>query len=181
MDILKNITSKLEGKITEAGFEGANIVLYTDNEKFFKEGGGKIKEIVNEIKKRIELRANSKILLDTEKTEAKIKEIVPEEAEITSVIFDQQRSIVIIEAKKPGMVIGKQGFILDEIKKTTLWVPQVQRSPAIKSQIVEKCSKLKILLTIYCHQLKSKRRRMPNHNNFEKLERHTFQNKYEKF
>ena len=45
MDILKNITSKLEGKITEAGFEGANIVLYTDNEKFFKEGEGKIKEI----------------------------------------------------------------------------------------------------------------------------------------
>ena len=137
MDILKSITGKLESKITEAGFEGANIVLYTDNEKFFKEGEGKIKEIVNEIKKRIELRANSKILLDTEKTELKIKEIVPKEAEITNVIFDQQRSIVIIEAKKPGMVIGKQGSILNEIKKITLWTPQVQRSPAIKSKIIE--------------------------------------------
>ena len=42
-----------------------------------------------------------------------------------------------IEAKKPGMVIGKQGSILNEIKKTTLWTPQVQRSPAIKSQITE--------------------------------------------
>jgi len=137
MDILKTIKEKLEGKITEAGFEGANIVLYTDNEKFFKEGEGKIKEIVNEIKKRIELRVDSSILPDTEKTEAKIREIVPKEAEIIKVIFDNHRSIVIIEAKKPGMVIGKQGSILDEIKKTTLWVPQVQRSPAIKSQIVE--------------------------------------------
>ncbi len=137
MDILKNIKEKLESKITEAGFEGANIVLYTDNEKFFKEGEGKIKEIVNEIKKRIELRADSKILLGTEKTEARIKEIVPKEAEIVKVIFDNHRSIVIIEAEKPGMVIGKQGSILNEIKKTTLWVPQVQRSPAIKSQIVE--------------------------------------------
>ena len=35
------------------------------------------------------------------------------------------------------MVIGKQGSLLEEIKKETLWVPQVQRSPAIKSQIVE--------------------------------------------
>ena len=68
MDILKTITDKLKGKIKEAGFEGANIVLYTDNEIFFKEGEGEIKSIVNEIKKRIELRADQIILLDQEKT-----------------------------------------------------------------------------------------------------------------
>jgi len=137
MDILKNITNRLEGKITEAGFEGANIVLYTDNENFFKNGAGEIKAIVNEIKKRIELRVNQKILLDEEKTEAEIRKIVPEEAEITNIIFDNNRSVVIIEAKKPGLVIGKQGSILEEIKKTTLWIPQIQRAPSIKSQIVE--------------------------------------------
>ena len=137
MDILKNITNRLEGKITDAGFEGANIVLYTDNENFFKQGEGEIKTIVNEIKKRIELRADQKILLDEEKTEAEIRRIVPEEAEITNIIFDNNRSVVIIEAKKPGLVIGKQGSILNEIKKSTLWIPQIQRSPSIKSQIVE--------------------------------------------
>ena len=137
MDILKHITEKLHSSITEANFEGANIVLYTDNEKFFKEGEGKIKEIVNELKKRIELRADQKILPDQEKTHEDIKKIVPQEAEITNIIFDFHRSIVIIEAKKPGMVIGKQGSILDEIKKTTLWTPQVQRTPAIKSKITE--------------------------------------------
>ncbi|MFH1326947.1 MAG: LAGLIDADG family homing endonuclease [archaeon] len=137
MDILKNITEKLSGEVTEATFEGANIVIYTENEKFFKEGESKIKKIVDEIKKRIELRADSKILLEQEKTKAKIKEIVPKEAEITNIIFDPQRSIVIIEAKKPGLVIGKQGSILGEIRKSTLWVPQIQRSPAIKSQITE--------------------------------------------
>ncbi|MDP2628801.1 MAG: KH domain-containing protein, partial [Nanoarchaeota archaeon] len=137
MDILKNITEKLQSKITEANFEGANIVLYTDNESFFKEGEGKIKEIVNEIKKRIELRADQKILHDKEQTEKDIKEIVPTEAEITNVIFDFHRSIVIIEAKRPGMVIGKQGSILEEVRIKTLWTPQVQRSPAIKSQITE--------------------------------------------
>ena len=137
MDILKHITDKLKGKITEAGFEGANIVLYTDNEKFFKEGESEIKAIVNEIKKRIELRADKEILLDDEKTRKEISKIVPEEADITSVIFDNHRSVVIIEAKKPGLVIGKQGSILNEIKRRTLWIPQIHRSPAIKSQIIE--------------------------------------------
>ena len=136
-DILKHITEKLRGNITEANFEGANIVLYTNNEKFFKEGESQIKELVDELKKRIELRADQKILLSEEKTKEEITKIVPKEAEITNIIIDFHRSIVIIEAKRPGMVIGKQGSILDEIKKKTLWTPQIRRSPAIKSQITE--------------------------------------------
>ena len=137
MEILKTITERLHGKITEASFEGANIVLYTDNEMFFKEGERQIKEIVDDIKKRIELRADQKILHSQEKTEKEIKSLVPEEAEITNILFDFHRSVVVIESKKPGMVIGKQGSILNEIKKTTLWTPYIQRSPAIKSQITE--------------------------------------------
>jgi len=136
VDILKHITERLTS-VTEANFEGANIVVYTDNEKIFKEGEPRIKEIVDELKKRIELRADPKILTDQEKTRESIKQIVPEEAEITNIIFDDHRSIVVVEAKRPGMVIGKQGSILEEIKKATLWTPQVQRSPAIKSKITE--------------------------------------------
>ncbi len=137
MEILKSIKERLHGNVSDATFEGANIVLYTTNEKFFKEDEGKIREIVDEIKKRIELRADQKILFDQEEAEKEIKRIVPEEAEITNILFDYHRSIVIIEAKKPGMVIGKQGSILEEIRKTTLWTPQIQRSPAIKSKITE--------------------------------------------
>ncbi len=137
MDILKNIQDRLHGKIVDASFEGANIVLYTDNENFFREGEGQIKEIVNEIKKRIELRADQKILPEQGKVEKRIREIIPKDAEITNIIFDFHRSIVVIEAKRPGLVIGKQGSILEEIKNETLWTPQIQRSPAIKSQITE--------------------------------------------
>ena len=137
MEILNTITEKLSGKIKEANFEGANIVLYTDNEKFFREGEKEVKRVVDEIKKRIELRADEKILPSKEETEKKIKNIVPSDAEITEIIFDVPRSIVVIEAKKPGLVIGKQGSILDQIRKETLWTPQVQRSPAIKSKITE--------------------------------------------
>jgi len=138
MDILKSILDELpKDAIVSAGFEGANIVLYTDNEKFFLEGESKIKSVVDKIKKRIELRAESKILKSQEETEKKIREIVPAEADLTNIIFDIQRSIVIIEAKKPGMVIGKQGSVLQEVRRQTLWLPQVQRSPAIPSKITE--------------------------------------------
>ena len=138
MDILKNIKEELPKVISEATFEGANIVLYTDSKEFFKTGEEKIKSIVDKIKKRIELRADKSILAPEGETEKTIRGIVPEEAEITNIIFDIQRSVVIIEAKKPGMVIGKQGSILNDIKKSTMWTSIVQRSPAIPSKITEK-------------------------------------------
>ncbi len=137
MNILKSIKEKLPGKITEINFEGANIVLYTNNEKFFRESGAQIKEIVSEIKKRIDLRIDKKILPKEDIVKEQIKEIIPREAELTNIIFDQHRSIVILETEKPGLVIGKNGSILEEIRKKTLWNPQVQRSPAIKSKITE--------------------------------------------
>lgn len=136
-DIINSILKDLPNAISNASFEGANIVLYTNDRNFFASAEDKIKEIVNRIKKRVELRADESLLLDKEKTERIIKETVPKEAEITDIIFDIQRSIVIIEAKKPGLVIGKGGEILKDIRQKTFWLPQVQRSPAIKSQITE--------------------------------------------
>ncbi len=137
-DILKSILEDLPKSITDATFEAANIVLYTSDKEFLRTGEEKIKDVVNKIKKRIELRADQKILAPEEETEKTIRAIVPEEAEITNIIFDVQRSIVVIEAKKPGLVIGKQGSLLNDIKNSTMWLPTVQRSPAIPSKITEK-------------------------------------------
>ncbi len=138
-DILKTIEDSLpRGIISSTIFEGANIVAYTIDTAFFKNGDAQIKEIVNTIKKRLELRADKSILLDQELTKQKIKQIIPEEAEITQIIFDPQRSIVIIEAKKPGLAIGKSGSLLRDVKIETFWTPQVQRSAAITSKITDK-------------------------------------------
>ena len=137
-DILASIESELpKSSVSEMNFEGANIVVYTKEKKFFLEGDEKIKSIVDKIKKRIELRADESILMPQEKTEEFIRKTIPVEAEITQIIYDIQRSIVVIEAKKPGLVIGKAGSLLKEIKKETFWIPQVQRSSAIKSKITD--------------------------------------------
>ncbi len=137
-DILKTIESELpKGVVSSTIFEGANIVVYTSDVAFLREGDSTIKEAVNKVKKRIELRAEKSILMDKENAEKEIKTIVPEEGEIEKVIFDVQRSVVIIEAKRPGMVIGSGGSLLKEIKSKTAWSPVVQRSSAIKSKITE--------------------------------------------
>jgi len=136
-DILRDIQKGLPKIITSANFEGANIVLYCDDMEFFRDNQGKIKELVNKFKKRIELRADSSLLKTQEETQAIIKETIPKDAGLTEVLFDPQRSIVVIEAKRPGLVIGKEGLILKEIKNKSFWIPQVQRSPAIKSKITE--------------------------------------------
>jgi len=136
--IIKEILSQLpKEKISDACFEGANIVLYTKDKEFFLDNNGLIRKIVNNIKKRVELRPDPAITLDVEDAEKIIKEHIPKEAGVDKVIFDPQRSRVIIEAEKPGLAIGKQGDILREIRKKTLWVPLIRRKPAIRSQLIE--------------------------------------------
>jgi len=84
-DILKDIQKELPKVISSANFEGANIVLYTNDIEFFKDNEGKIKELVNKFKKRIELRADEKLLKSEEDTEKIIRETVPKEAELTAI------------------------------------------------------------------------------------------------
>ena len=64
IDIIKEILKQLPSdKISEANFEGANIVLYTKDKDFFLNNNGIIKKVVDSIKKRVELRPNPSITL----------------------------------------------------------------------------------------------------------------------
>lgn len=136
-DIIKEILKLLpEKKIAAANFEGANIVLYTKDKNYFLDNKGTIKNVVDEFKKRVELRPDPSTTLDQKETEAVIKKLIPKEAGLSNVLFDQQRSSVTIEAEKPGLAIGKQGSILRQIREKTLWVPLVRRTPAIKCRII---------------------------------------------
>jgi KH/beta-lactamase-domain protein len=137
-DILKEVAKLLpEGKISDICFEGANIVVYTKDKDYFLNNEGSIKKVVDEIKKRVELRPDPTIAMDMEKAKKVIKELMTEEAGVSDILFDPQRSQVVIHAEKPGLAIGKQGSILSDIRKKTLWVPLIKRTPAIKSQLIE--------------------------------------------
>lgn len=139
MDILKEVLKFIpdKTKVSDTSFEGANIILYTKDENFFLNSNGLLKEIVNSIKKRVELRPDPSICMDMEKAKEKIEKLMPKDAGHSNILFDPQRSIVTIEAEKPGLAIGKQGDLLKEIRRKTLWVPEIMRTPAIRSKIIE--------------------------------------------
>jgi len=137
-DILKEIIKTLpEGKISDGAFEGANIVVYTKDKKYFLDNEGTIKTAVQQFKKRIELRPDPSLCMELEKAEKEIKKIIPEEAGIQELIFDPPRSQVIIHADKPGVIISKDSEFLREIRSKTMWVPLVKRIPPIRSKLIE--------------------------------------------
>ncbi|MCS4542355.1 MAG: beta-CASP ribonuclease aCPSF1 [Euryarchaeota archaeon] len=122
--------------IVNIDFEGPEIVVYTDNPSIFAEDGELIRELAKVIRRRIVVRPDPSVLADPEDAERRIREIAPEDANITSISFDPETGEVIIEAKKPGLVIGKYGKTLKEITKTIGWRPKVTRAPPIPSKIV---------------------------------------------
>jgi len=62
--------------------------------------------------------------------------IIPEDAKVKDIKFEPERSLVIITAEKPGLVIGRGGETFKKIKEKTLWVPRIERVPEITSKIV---------------------------------------------
>ena len=138
-DILAELVSKLpkEAEVTSCNFEGANIIVYTKSKDFFLDNKGVIRSLVNDFKKRIELRPDPSMSMDMEKAKKIIRETIPEDAKLGDLLFDPQRSTVIVEAEKPGVAIGKAGELLKIIKEKTLWVPIVRRTPGIKSKLID--------------------------------------------
>ncbi|OGI14958.1 hypothetical protein A3K63_02945 [Candidatus Micrarchaeota archaeon RBG_16_49_10] len=138
MEILDKVKEVLpKGVVDRIDLEGCEIVVYTKDKVFFQESGEQIKEAVSELKKRIEVRPDSSLSMDTEDAKKKIKELIPEDAGIKEIRFEPERSIVIIKAEKPGLVIGRGGESFRRIKEETSWVPRIERIPEISSNIVK--------------------------------------------
>ncbi|MEM1585963.1 MAG: beta-CASP ribonuclease aCPSF1 [Candidatus Bathyarchaeia archaeon] len=125
-----------EAEITRVEFEGPALAIYAKKPEVLIEQEHIITKIVAMIKKRIVLRSDPSVRLPENETEKIIYEVVPKEAEITNITFDPPLSEVVIEAKKPGLVIGKGGALLQEIIIRTKWRPRVIRSPPKQSKIM---------------------------------------------
>ena len=125
-----------EAEVTRIEYEGPAIALYTKKPEILIEQSSIITDIVSIIRKRIVVRSDPAVRSSEKETRKIIKEIVPKEAEITNINFDPSLGEVIIEAKKPGLVIGKNGAVLQEIIRQTRWRPRILRSPPLPSKII---------------------------------------------
>ena len=125
-----------EAEVTRVEYEGPAIALYAKRPEILIEQSTIITDIVSIIRKRIVVRSDPSVRLSERSTQKVINEIVPEEAEVTNINFDPSLGEVIIEAKKPGLVIGKNGTLLQEIIKKTRWRPRILRTPPLPSKII---------------------------------------------
>ncbi|HNY88249.1 MAG TPA: beta-CASP ribonuclease aCPSF1 [Methanoregulaceae archaeon] len=140
-DRLKELKNKIDERVpagitvSEVEFEGPELVIYTDDPKRFADEADLIKILARDLRKRIVVRPN--VLEDPERAMLEIREVVAENAGITDIFFDADTGEVLIEAEKPGVVIGKNGATLREITKHIGWTPKVVRTPPIESSTVK--------------------------------------------
>lgn len=143
MEILDKVRELLPKQaVSRVELEGSELIVYTKDREFFKTHEDKVHEVVSQIKKRIEVRPEKNLTLDEDATKEKIKELVPEDAKIHDIYFEPERSIVIIVAEKPGLVIGRSGETFRNIRAETMWVPRIERVPSVQSDIVESIRKM---------------------------------------
>jgi hypothetical protein len=138
MDYIKVVKDNLpELDDKRINYEGSKIVIYTRNKKFFLTQEEKVKDIVDKIKKRIEVRIEPDELLSTKETIETIKKIIPKEAKIYNIYFEPDFSKVTIDVRYPQIAVGEKGEIVKKIKKETYWIPLVRRVATPKSPHVE--------------------------------------------
>lgn len=137
LEIIERVRSLLPAEaISRVELEGSEIIAYTKDRDFFVKHEDAVREVVGQIKKRIEVRPEAAICLDQEATKKKIMEMVPADANIKDIYFEEERSLVIIAAEKPGLVIGRGGDTFRAIRSETFWVPRIERIPPIKSDVI---------------------------------------------
>lgn len=124
-------------EVTDIELEGPHIVLYTKQLDAFLSGGDLLRQVAQRLRRRVLVRTDPASLIDPKEAEAAIKELIPAEAEISALYFEPETGEVTIEAANPGAAIGRQGAVLNELKRRIGWVPTVVRTPPIPSKTVE--------------------------------------------
>ncbi|MCU4800873.1 beta-CASP ribonuclease aCPSF1 [Halobacteria archaeon HArc-gm2] len=122
--------------ISRVQFEGAELVIYTPDVKAFAARDRLVPNLAQTFQKRITVRPTPDALVPQEKAKPEIREIIPDDAGVQSIDFDSDTGEVLIEAEKPGLVIGRRGNTLDEIRTAVGWTPEVVRTPPIESSTV---------------------------------------------
>ncbi len=122
--------------VSDVTYEGPELVVYTRDPKKFASDGDLIRRLASKLRKRITVRPDPDVLSRPSEAKAKIESVIPEEAGVTDLDFHADTGEVVIEAQKPGVVIGRHGSTLRDITQRVGWTPEVVRTPPIESSTV---------------------------------------------
>ncbi|WP_415382344.1 beta-CASP ribonuclease aCPSF1 [Halosimplex sp. TS25] len=126
-----------ELEISRVTFEGPELVIYTETPQKFAEQDGLVPRLASSVRKRITVRPAPGTQVRERDAEGEIRSLIPEEAGIENLRFYPGTGEVVIEAEKPGMVIGNRGSTLREIQREVGWTAEVLRTPPMESSTVD--------------------------------------------
>ncbi|PSQ45134.1 beta-CASP ribonuclease aCPSF1 [Halobacteriales archaeon SW_7_68_16] len=137
-DVRERIERELPTDVSISGvsYEGPELVIYTRDPKAFAEKDGLVRDLASTLRKRITVRPDPEVLMPAREAREAIEGVIPEDAGVTDLDFHEDTGEVVIEAQKPGMVIGRHGSTLREITREIGWTPEVVRTPPIESATV---------------------------------------------
>ena len=133
MTIMYELSSRAV-QVTRVEFEGPEIAIYVKNPKVLIEHPDLAKELAKKLKKRIVIRTDPSTRRPKRETIEIIKQLVPEEAGIEEIRFDDVLGEVIIKARKVGIVYGKGRQLYNKILAETGWRPNVIRAPPARPE-----------------------------------------------
>ncbi|GAB3023487.1 beta-CASP ribonuclease aCPSF1 [Natronobiforma cellulositropha] len=138
-DLHERVTNEVPANVdvTDVQYEGPDLVIYTTTPREFARDGNLLGNLARTLRKRVTVRPAPGSQSGPDEAEAKIREIVPEEADIQELEFYPTIGEVLIEARKPGLVIGRRGRTLREITREVGWNPEVVRTPPMESSTVD--------------------------------------------
>jgi len=135
-EIQQNLPPEIQ--VEKIEFEGPEIAVYSTNTNVeLVEGSNTLKDLAKVMRKRVVFRWNVDKRKDPAEVDAYIRNLVGEDAEISTIEFDHTRGEVIIESGKPGLVIGKKGVNLKDIRSNTFWQPKTIRTPPLASRTIQ--------------------------------------------
>ncbi|MGI6009260.1 MAG: beta-CASP ribonuclease aCPSF1 [Methanomethylophilus sp.] len=120
--------------IVSIEFEAAVVVIYVRNYDKYADNHTVAKDIANAIKRRVDIRPDPAGLASEEDTEKKVREIIPDKAEVTDINFIPETGVCYVEAVNPAAVTRTD--VLANLKKETGWNVKVMRSPPIPSKTI---------------------------------------------
>jgi len=123
--------------VSRVAFEGPELVVYTDTPREFAGRDKLIRTLASKLRKRITVRPAAGTQASPADAKPRILDLIPEEAGITNLEFYPATGEVLIEAEKPGLVIGRRASTLREITQAVGWTPEVLRTPPMESSTVD--------------------------------------------
>jgi len=138
-DLRSEIAAEIPSDVSVSSvtYEGPELVIYTRDPRKFAQKGDLVRQLAGKLRKRISVRPDPEVLIPPEEAEPKLRGVVPEDAGVTELDFHPDTGEIVIEAEKPGMVIGRHGSTLREITQEVGWSPEVVRTPPIESSTVK--------------------------------------------